>query len=447
MTLVGFDASMGRRAALTAMALASAAMGLGASCIILDPDATLCAIGSLDCECTPGGACDGTLVCDADRCIDPDAPITTGSTGGATDGTSTGDTPTSGPADSEDSSSSPTSVDDTGMIGGPNFMFVTSTLHAGGSLGGLAGADGICQARADEAGLDGSYIAWLSLPGDDARDRVGDARGWVRPDGRPVADDLTQLLSGVFYYPPRLDEQGTAVIAETVWTGTTAEGIAISLDDLAVCGGWADPAAIGNASIGDIGAGISWWTQWASQPCTNQSRLLCLGVDRQADVVVEPVRGRLAFVSAGYIAATAGRPAADALCQNEGAAVRPGGTFLALMAETGAAPADRFDASGAPWVRADGVQIFPDGQAFAPALDAHISLTATGEPTPLAILWAGSFGAATPGEDANNCTNWSSNAGFALMFSTYHAGWQSWSLGGGSPECAEPGYPVICLQQ
>jgi hypothetical protein len=43
----------------------------------------------------------------------------------------------------------------------PRLVFVTSTAHSG-ALGGLAGADGICQARAQAAGLPGMYKAWLA---------------------------------------------------------------------------------------------------------------------------------------------------------------------------------------------------------------------------------------------------------------------------------------------
>jgi len=43
----------------------------------------------------------------------------------------------------------------------PHLVFVTSTHHSG-SLGGLAGADMICQQRAQAAGLPGTYQAWLA---------------------------------------------------------------------------------------------------------------------------------------------------------------------------------------------------------------------------------------------------------------------------------------------
>ena len=40
-------------------------------------------------------------------------------------------------------------------------VFITSTLHDG-NLGGVAGADQICNELASDAGLPGTYMAWLS---------------------------------------------------------------------------------------------------------------------------------------------------------------------------------------------------------------------------------------------------------------------------------------------
>src|SRR5690606_4557544 len=82
-----------------------------------------------------------------------------------------------------------------------NLVFVTSTTHEPASLGGLAGGDAICAARAEAAGLPGTYVAWLSTATVDARDRLGSARGWRRVDGEPFADTVEDLASGKIFYP------------------------------------------------------------------------------------------------------------------------------------------------------------------------------------------------------------------------------------------------------
>jgi hypothetical protein len=55
-------------------------------------------------------------------------------------------------------------------------VFVTSTTQTG-NLGGLSGADQICNDRAVAAGLTGNYLAWLSTSSMDAIDRFSNTRG------------------------------------------------------------------------------------------------------------------------------------------------------------------------------------------------------------------------------------------------------------------------------
>lgn len=427
--------------------LVGAAIGpMATGCVAIDPDATLCAVGGADCACTLGGACDPGLSCQDGRCVDPNG---TGTTGVSTDSSGPGPESSSGPTEppTTEPTESESESSDTDTPATANVAFVTSTRFTAGALGGLAGADAICQEHAQEAGLAGTYVAWLSLPGDDARDRLGDATGWVRPDGRPLALDKQQIIDGRFFYPPVLDEHGTFAAPDAIWTGTFDDGTAFSLDEFGLCGGWTVDEPTGFALIGDVGAGPGWWTAWASQPCTGQARLACLGVDQQFDLVVEPTVGRLAFVSNGFVPPTGGRDVADALCQTEAADAGHDGTFLSLLAVNGEAPADRFDPAGAPWVRADGIPVFEDGDAFGSLLATPLVFDAMGNPSILAIGWAGSYGAHDPGMDSSNCTNWSLNTGFAGMFNLIHIGWQGWMIGGGDQECAQGGYSVICLEQ
>jgi len=75
-----------------------------------------------------------------------------------------------------------------------NFVFATSTSYPA-DFGGLAGADAICNQHAGDAGLPGTYVAWLSTTTVDARDRLAGARGFVRPDGLPFADTVDDALT------------------------------------------------------------------------------------------------------------------------------------------------------------------------------------------------------------------------------------------------------------
>jgi hypothetical protein len=82
----------------------------------------------------------------------------------------------------------------TGMI-----VFVTSRTYQGQSLGGLEGADAICQDRANDAGLGGTFKAWLSTGEVSAVDRLAHSDvPYVLADGTTqVAANWADLVDGI----------------------------------------------------------------------------------------------------------------------------------------------------------------------------------------------------------------------------------------------------------
>ena len=89
----------------------------------------------------------------------------------------------------------------------PNVAFATSATFTG-ALGGLAGADAACMQAAQQAGLVGTFVAWLSTTTVNAVDRLSGARGWVRTDGLPIMDTITAGLAGQTFSPIDHDEHG-----------------------------------------------------------------------------------------------------------------------------------------------------------------------------------------------------------------------------------------------
>ena len=78
-----------------------------------------------------------------------------------------------------------------------------------GNLGGLAGADSKCQARADAAGLGGSWNAWLSDDAESASSRITRSSGpYTRVDGVLVANNWDDLTDGSLQNPLSIDEFG-----------------------------------------------------------------------------------------------------------------------------------------------------------------------------------------------------------------------------------------------
>ena len=128
-------------------------------------------------------------------------------------------------------------------------IFVTSGLFTG-DMGGLEGADAGCQQAADDAGLEGVFMAWLSDDGGNPVTRMTGHDGpYVRVDGVMVAENWDELRDGELLDTISVTELGTEPLdafvcsGQEVWTNTTAFGsIVSSIDD---CLNWSSPMAYG----------------------------------------------------------------------------------------------------------------------------------------------------------------------------------------------------------
>jgi hypothetical protein len=169
-----------------------------------------------------------------------------------------------------------------GAIDGPppphNIMFVTSGVFgppwAAGAPGGhSATADAFCGSRAQQAGLLGNYVAWLSYgDGTNAVTRLRGlpfARNWYRPDGVFFAASVDDLVTYPLAVAPTIDETTRDVtVAEPsveVATGTAADG---TYD-----GGTAADCPAGSIEIGYPGHTDSSWTAGGQVPCSTSMNL------------------------------------------------------------------------------------------------------------------------------------------------------------------------------
>jgi hypothetical protein len=177
-----------------------------------------------------------------------------------------------------------TDIDVTGTLGtctsfnfnfdviGASRVFATSTTH-NGNLGGLAGADAICQARANAASLGGTWKAWLSDATTSAASRHTQSTApYQLVGGGVVANNWTDLTNGGIGGPIQRDENGTVLAAGEVWTGTTTSGGS----DPATCNNWTSSAA---AQFGEYGrnntSGAGWTAATGTRACNGAKRLYC----------------------------------------------------------------------------------------------------------------------------------------------------------------------------
>lgn len=159
---------------------------------------------------------------------------------------------------------------------GSCLVFMTSTKHAG-DLGGLTGADSICQGLADGEGLPGSYMAWLSDDSGSPASRFNRATApYIRVDGEIVANSYDDLTDGSdLNRAINLTEAGVggALSPNQVWTSTGDDGEQQVAPDN--CNGWTNDTAAFNGDYGLKSAISGSWTGAGSRACNLDSRLYC----------------------------------------------------------------------------------------------------------------------------------------------------------------------------
>jgi len=321
----------------------------------------------------------------------------------------------------------------------PNYAFVTSA-PVSIRLQSLDAADEICASLAAAVPLSGQFRAWLSTSMTDARDRLENARGWIRPDGSPFADTLDDLTQGRIFNTLSLDEHGLPVSGVVV-TGTDRDGHADAAND---CDDWSATATT-SATVGTTAGTTNVWTQIDEVACDQEARLYCFGVDRSAPVAPLAPRGKLAFLSEAPFAVGGGLAAADALCQGEADAAHLAGAFRALLASDGASASSRVQANvGAVWWRVDGVALNREGSGIFPDVGTLLApLNVTSQKRYMdTSVFTGATGPNVAGVDADTCGGWVAGSGATAGRVNYLPSW----FADGSRAPCETRMDIYCFQ-
>ena len=173
-------------------------------------------------------------------------------------------------------------------------FFVTSSRSTIGNLGGLDGADRLCENLADGIGVGyKTWRAYLSVERDsangnrstDARSRIGDGP-WINANGEVVARNLTDLHSRTGASTVFVDERGRPIngqwrgspspVEHDILTGSRADG---TLMPGLTCGDWTSASTTLQAQVGhsdglgpngDTSNGLSSWNSaHSNQNCAN----------------------------------------------------------------------------------------------------------------------------------------------------------------------------------
>ena len=171
----------------------------------------------------------------------------------------------------------------------PMTFFVTSAgSGAGADLGGLDGADALCQSLAAGAGAgDRTWRAYLSTQGPNAvnaRDRIGSGP-WHNAQGALIGNNVEELhgMGHRFTVMTVIDERGRRIPGSgyvpnrhDVLTGSQPAGTAFSAGEDMTCGNWTS-SSDGKARIGHHDR-AAWNSAHDSRGCS-QEQLRASGGD------------------------------------------------------------------------------------------------------------------------------------------------------------------------
>lgn len=327
-----------------------------------------------------------------------------------------------------------------------NRAFVTSTQNTG-NLGGLAGADALCSLLASTAGLGGEVRAYLSTSTVDALDRLQGSRGWVRTDGKVLVDTPESLGTTALQHPLSTNEWGRDIgDAYDAFTGTEANGRSSSAGEH--CQDWTtDTVGLGiNGKPSFLG---HYFGSFGSASCYQPLGIYCFEVGKNVRISPAPAAGRLVFATVAGL--RSGLAAADAECQLRAGAAQRAGSFKALLAGVGTSPASRFDLTGLPWVRPDGVPVTATASELfqAERWDSSPSLTLDGAYELTGMVTGGSS-LTEPGTSEDTCAGWTSTSGSirqGYAGASDHANTFREEIFGADAPCSQQAFGFLCLQE
>jgi hypothetical protein len=161
-------------------------------------------------------------------------------------------------------------------------VFVTSQTFTG-NLGGVSGADNICQSLADNAKLGGRWGVWLSTSSINAKERIVDEAYFLVNSTSRVSEDKSDLTDGSLISAISLSET-QASIDGLVWTGTLENGTGSGIN----CSNWTSSSSAISGQVGNSNESNSSWTSSevnTANSCNNSYHLYCFEYlkDRDGD--------------------------------------------------------------------------------------------------------------------------------------------------------------------
>ncbi len=156
-------------------------------------------------------------------------------------------------------------------------VFVTSQSYTG-DFGGVTGGDTICQNVANNVGLSGTFMAWISgsdYSSSPAARFTPSTIPYILMDGTTIANDWNDLIDGTIQNPINITEEGILTTQHSVFSFTQTDGTpglfgditSTCYDDDCHCNNWTNANQNGNptpgSAVGMISATNDDWTDYS----------------------------------------------------------------------------------------------------------------------------------------------------------------------------------------
>jgi hypothetical protein len=157
--------------------------------------------------------------------------------------------------------------------GGTKSVFITSAAYSG-NMGGLTGADAKCQMHATNAGLSGTFMAWLGDSTNGPANRFTKAGGpfVLAKRGITVANNWAELASDTHQHALDSDENGSTSLplgtgtcasstgGHQFWSNTYVDGT--KWMGYGSCSDWTSTANTGEEVVGRTDLATAGWYLW-----------------------------------------------------------------------------------------------------------------------------------------------------------------------------------------
>lgn len=352
-------------------------------------------------------------------------------------------------------------------------LFVSSQTYTGYQLGGVVGADTLCQNAARAAGLPDSdkFIAMLTDPGYPFARRY-QAYGKIVNTARQVlANDVTELKSGSLRNAI-LDQNGSAAPG-FAWSNTCASGGNFVACGSCHCGYWGQAGLPGmgvhgfencaylesgnwaaGGFVGDSRSSSSYeWLfanpgRYTSEDCSARSSLYCIQRHRIERPVYPARRHKIFATSQKFSGNLGGVAGADSQCQQLAQGAGLTGTYKAMLETSDATLPSRIAVRGAVYNTAGELVARNKTELFS-ASRTPINRDERGTLLGVSPMLTGSRGS-DYGVNVN-CQNWTSNTGAVAAGIDYSTGAEAFNSiqynGYTLYECAKTDARFYCIEQ